>query len=72
MSSVKISISDISLDKNFSMRSPDLLTTDMCKRVSQTVKHRVLTLTSTVYTTLFGDDSNKINITTILLKKARK
>ena len=29
----------------------------------------VLTLTSTVYTTLFGDDSNKINITAILLKK---
>ena len=32
----------------------------------------VLTLTSTVYTTLFGDDSNKINITAILLKKKQE
>ena len=32
----------------------------------------VLTFTSTVYTTLFGDDSNKINITAILLKKKQE
>ena len=38
MSSVKMSISDISLDKNFSMRSPDLLTTGIRERVSRTVK----------------------------------
>ena len=38
MPSVKRSISDISLDKTFSMGSPDLLTTGIRKRVSQTVK----------------------------------
>ena len=48
MSSVKMSISDISLDKNFSMRSPDLVTTGIRKRVSRTVKF------------FFGEDSNKL------------
>ena len=32
----------------------------------------VLTLTSTVYITFFGDDSNKINIKAILLKKKQE
>ena len=65
----KISISDISLDKNFSMRS---FAEESPRRSNESCEHMVLTLTSTVYTTLFGDDSNKINITAILLKKARK
>ena len=38
MPSVKRSISDISLDKTFSMGSPDLLTTGIHERVSRTVK----------------------------------
>ena len=70
MSSVKIS--DISLDKNLSMRSPDLLTKESPGRSNESCEHMVLTLTSTVYTTLVGDDSNKINIKAILLKKAKK
>ena len=43
MSSVKISITDISLDKNLSMRSPDLLTTGIRRRVSQKVKWELWT-----------------------------
>ena len=70
MPSVKRSIWDISLEKTFSMGSPDLLKTGIRERVSRTVKCEYRThaadIDPNLYTTLFGDDSNKINI---LLKK---
>ena len=63
MPSVKKSISDTSLDKNFSMGSSDLLTTGIRKIVSRTnvsSEHMVLTLTATVYTTGLSNISTKI------------
>ena len=75
MPSVKRSIWDISLEKTFSMGSPDLLKTGIRERVSRTVKCEYRThaadIDPNLYTTLFGDDSNKINIF-IKKKKPRK
>ena len=72
MVSVKRSISDISLDKNLSMSSPDLLKTVIIREKSlpngqMLVSERMLlTLTPFVYTTGFSDDSIKINIRALL------
>ena len=72
MVSVKRSISDINLDKNLSMSSPDLLTTVIIREKSlpngqMLVSERMLlTLIPFVYTTGFGDDSAKINIRAII------
>ena len=75
MTSLKRSISDINLDKNLSRSSSDILTTvireESTERSNVYSEQMVLTLTSTVYTTGFGDDS-KINIKAILHKEARK
>ena len=68
MVSVKRSISDINLDKNLFTRSPDLLTTVIISEKSLpngqilVSERMLLTLTPTVYTSGFDDDSTKINI----------
>ena len=72
MVSVKRSISDISLGKNLSMSSPDLLKTVIVREKSLPngqmlfSERMLLTLTPFVYTTGFSDDSIKINIRAIL------
>ena len=72
MVSVKRSISDISLGKNLSMSSPDLLKTVIIREKSLPngqmlfSERMLLTLTPFVYTTGFSDDSIKINIRAIL------
>ena len=60
----KSSILDISLDKNLSMSSPDLLKTVIIREKSLPngqmpfSERMLLTLTPFVHTTGFGDDSN--------------
>ena len=59
MTSLKRSISDINLHKNLSRSSSDILTTvireESTERSNVYREQMVLTLTSTVYTTGFGD-----------------
>ena len=70
-----MSISDISLDKNLSMRSPDLLKLAFAKespgRSNESCEHMVLTLAATVYTTGLSNISTKIGACSVKTKKMK-